>query len=45
MDNVKVESKLWEWSSKFEGTREGYVCVMKARQGISSVGGKQQEEQ
>lgn len=45
MDNMKVESKLWEWSSKFEGTREGYVCVMKARQGTSSVGGKQQEEQ
>lgn len=38
-------SELWEWSSKFEGTREGYVCVMKARQGTSWVGGMQQEEE
>lgn len=43
--NMKVESELWEWSSKFEGTREGYVCVMKARQGTSWVGGMQQEEE
>jgi hypothetical protein len=44
MYNMKVETELWEWSSKLGVSREGYVCVMKAITGTSSVEGKQQEQ-